>query len=125
MTRERGVSVEPFDVRFDGVNPAWANFDVVCCTEVAEHIPEQFAGKLVDTLTRLGRNIVFTAATPGQGGTDHVNEQPHSYWIEKFAEHQYEFCEEITKHWSMEWRKSNVAQWYWMNLLVFRRRRNG
>ena len=121
MTRERGVSVEPFDVRFDDANPAWAAFDVVCCTEVAEHIPEQFAGKLVDTLTRLGRNIVFTAATPGQGGTDHVNEQPHSYWIEKFADHQYEFCEELTKRWAADWRKNNVAQWYWTNLLVFRR----
>jgi hypothetical protein len=29
--------------------------------------------------------IVWSAAHEGQGGTDHVNEQPPGYWLERFA----------------------------------------
>ena len=28
--------------------------------------------------------VIFTAALPGQGGTHHVNEQPHEFWDELF-----------------------------------------
>lgn len=62
-------------------------FELVICTEVAEHLEAEHAEVLVDHVvgrrTEFG-HVFFTAATPGQGGTDHVNEQPHEYWIEKF-----------------------------------------
>jgi FkbM family methyltransferase len=60
--------------------------DLVVCTEVAEHLEAEHADKLVEFLTELAeKTIYFTAAPPGQGGTDHVNEQPPEYWIEKFS----------------------------------------
>jgi SAM-dependent methyltransferase len=60
-------------------------FNVAICTEVAEHVPESDADALVAFVSsRALHRVVFTAATPGQGGTGHVNEQPHGYWIEKF-----------------------------------------
>jgi cyclopropane fatty-acyl-phospholipid synthase-like methyltransferase len=120
LTQEKGVPVQQFDVRFDQINPAWGRFDVVCCTEVAEHIPEEYATKLVESLTQLGRYVVFTAATPGQGGTDHVNEQPHDYWIAMFRERNFHFCDDLTECWAVRWKESGVADWYWKNLLVFR-----
>src|SRR5665213_4407180 len=61
-------------------------FDLIIGMEVAEHIPggEECANTYVDTLTRHGDYILFSAATPGQGGDGHVNLQPHGYWHQKF-----------------------------------------
>src|SRR3989344_334927 len=59
-------------------------FDIVICIEVAEHIPGESSDLLVENISRHGNLIIFTAATPGQGGTDHINEQPKEYWISKF-----------------------------------------
>ncbi len=66
---------------------ALGKFDLVICTEVAEHLESRFADQLVNTIcANAGRWIYFTAAVPGQGGHSHVNEQPHGYWVEKFKE---------------------------------------
>jgi hypothetical protein len=74
-----------------------AEADLVVCLEVAEHLPEASADTLVETLIRHGKRIVFSAAPPGQGGTDHINEQPLVYWQEKFARHGYEF-QDLFRH---------------------------
>jgi hypothetical protein len=66
-----------------GVLPL-GRFDVCLCIEVAEHLSPEAAPRLVEGLTRLSDTIVFSAATPGQGGVGHINEQPHSYWHELF-----------------------------------------
>jgi SAM-dependent methyltransferase len=65
--------------------PALGPFDLVICTEVAEHLPAASARTLVSGLTSLGARVLFTAAIPGQGGRHHLNEQPHSYWEGLFA----------------------------------------
>lgn len=55
-------------------------YDLVVCTEVAEHLEEEFAEMVVDNICANTKHLIFfTAATPGQGGHCHVNEQPHSY----------------------------------------------
>jgi hypothetical protein len=59
---------------------------LVICTEVAEHLPANVASQLVSHLVSLSDVILFTAATPGQGGRHHLNEQPHSYWVALFAQ---------------------------------------
>jgi len=64
-------------------------FDLLLCLEVAEHLEEQYADTLVQTCVNHSDTIFFSAATKGQGGYHHVNEQPHQYWIEKFAAHGY------------------------------------
>jgi SAM-dependent methyltransferase len=62
-------------------------FDLVICVEVAEHIVADYADVLVDTVVRHAEKmILFSAATPGQGGYKHVNEQPFEYWESKFLE---------------------------------------
>jgi len=66
--------------------PAGERYDLVISTEVAEHLPESAADTFVDNMcSRAEEWIVFTAAHPGQGGVNHVNCQPKSYWREKFA----------------------------------------
>ena len=119
IARKRNVDARPFDVRFDSIDSQLEAFDVACSTEVAEHLPAKYADRLVSTLTRAAPTVVFTAATPGQGGTDHVNEQPHSYWIEKFRSHGFTLDEELSGKWHDEWKTAGIAGWYWQNLMVF------
>lgn len=64
--------------------PSLGRFDVCLCIEVAEHLSPEAGPRLVEGLTRLSDTIVFSAATPGQRGLGHINEQPHSYWHELF-----------------------------------------
>jgi 2-polyprenyl-3-methyl-5-hydroxy-6-metoxy-1,4-benzoquinol methylase len=66
--------------------PPLGRFDLAICTEVAEHLPRSSAATLVSGLTMLSERILFTAATPGQGGRHHLNEQPHAYWAALFNE---------------------------------------
>lgn len=56
---------------------------VVLCLEVAEHIEEEYCDIFLDNLSLLGKKIVMSYATPGQGGHHHVNCQEESYWLEK------------------------------------------
>lgn len=64
-------------------------FDLLLCLEVAEHLEKQYADTLVKTCVNHSDTIFFSAATKGQGGYHHVNEQPHQYWIDKFAAQGY------------------------------------
>lgn len=94
------------------------SYDLALCFELAEHLPEKHADNLVDSLVSSSNIIVMTAATPGQGGTHHVNEQPREYWCEKFQSRGYEYRPEIVK----ELRNLiEVEQSTWVpeNLMVF------
>lgn len=64
--------------------PDVGRFDLVVCLEVAEHLPETRAASFVRDLTALAPLVLFSAAAPGQGGTNHVNEQWPDYWISLF-----------------------------------------
>jgi len=69
---------EPFDLG--------RRFDFVQCLEVGEHIAERHADTLLANLARHGDIVMFSSATPGQGGEHHVNEQPIGYWARKFRQ---------------------------------------
>ena len=67
-------------------------FDLVVCTEVAERLDPRDADILLDSVTRhAGRTIIFSAADifsaaePGQPRRGHINCQPISHWLERFA----------------------------------------
>ena len=98
----RQLNVARFDLERD-VFTDNRTFDVAISMEVAEHLPEIVADQYVDLLTCLARVIVFTAASPGQGGPDHVNEQPPLYWITKFQERGFDYAEELTQRWRENW----------------------
>jgi 2-polyprenyl-3-methyl-5-hydroxy-6-metoxy-1,4-benzoquinol methylase len=114
----RKLNVHKFDLERQSTNSDY-RFDVAISTEVAEHLPESCADRYVDLLTTVAPQIVFTAATPGQGGRDHVNEQPASYWIEKFAARDFTFKEDLSQAWRRQWQQADIARWYWMNLMIF------
>lgn len=58
-------------------------FDLILCIEVAEHLPKSAASTLMWSIGRYAHpnsRLVFSAAMPGQGGNNHLNEQPPRYW---------------------------------------------
>ena len=64
-------------------------FSLAVCVEVAEHIEAVHAYTLINTIVTHADNVFWSAATPGQTGWNHVNEQPHEYWTEKFEKQGY------------------------------------
>lgn len=100
--------LQPFDLG--------RTFDLVMTLEVAEHLDAPRADDFVASLTRHGDVIMFSAAIPGQGGTDHVNEQWPSYWAAKFAKHGYGVYDVLRP---VFWGDQDVATWYKQNMLIF------
>jgi SAM-dependent methyltransferase len=94
-------------------------FDLVLSLEVAEHLPAECAGIFVDSLTRLGPVILFSAAIPFQGGTRHLNEQWPEYWRDRFQENDYVAIDCLRRK---IWQNENVDWWYAQNTLIFVRR---
>lgn len=92
------------------------NFDLVVCLEVAEHLPERDAEAFVDSLTRSGPVVAFSAAIPGQGGTGHVNEQWPDYWAAIFGRRDF-VCIDCLR--SRIWNNAEIAFWFRQNILLF------
>lgn len=119
LCRSRGLDVQQFDLESgQGLS---LQADVAISLEVAEHLPEHFADSYVDLMTSIGPVLVMTAATPDQRGTDHVNEQPHAYWIEKIARRGYSLDEPLTEAWRREWQSKQIESCYASNVMVFRK----
>ncbi|MGE3619859.1 MAG: methyltransferase domain-containing protein [Acidimicrobiia bacterium] len=91
-------------------------FDLAVTLEVAEHLPASRSASLVDDLCRLAPVVLFSAAIPGQGGTEHVTERWPSYWVELFAAHGYELVDRIRPS---IWDEDDVESWYAQNVLLF------
>ena len=93
---------------------------LVICTEVAEHLEAQHAAHLVELLCAHMSPIVFTAAPPGQGGHDHVNEQPKEYWLELFAKHGALIDQDATHECRARWQAVTVLHHMHKNVMVIR-----
>lgn len=91
-------------------------FDLAMSLEVAEHLPEKSADTFIDTLTNLSDKVIFSAAIPNQGGQNHINEQWHTYWIEKFESRGF-YCHDILR--PLIWDNPNIEWWYSQNIYLF------
>lgn len=90
-------------------------FDLAICLEVGEHLPESSAMILVNSLITHSDVILFSAAVPGQGGQNHINEQWPDYWAMLFAEHNYVFLDIIRP---LIWDNPKVDFWYKQNIFL-------
>jgi hypothetical protein len=94
-------------------------FDLAICVEVAEHLPENRSEWLVRELCQVAPLVLFSAATPGQGGEGHINEQHHMYWERLFDERGMEhrrWIREAIAH------RDDVPFWYRNNMSLYARR---
>src|SRR5512140_3832706 len=98
LCRQRQLAVRKTDIARQKAEGA-GRFDLAMSFEVAEHLPSAFAESYVDLLTGIADTVVVTAAPPGQGGTDHLNEQPREYWLEKFEQRGFLENVELTHRW--------------------------
>jgi SAM-dependent methyltransferase len=92
------------------------SFDLAMSLEVAEHLPPQSADGFVDSLTRLAPVVLFSAAIPLQGGTQHLNEQWPDYWVALFRARDYVPIDCIR---GRIWANEEVEWYYAQNLLLF------
>jgi SAM-dependent methyltransferase len=107
--------------RCQNLTEAWnldRRFDAALCLEVAEHLEEDHADKLLDGLIRHADLIIFSAACPGQPGLHHVNCQWPSYWQEKFNQRGYICKDEV--RWKI-WEVPNIEWWYRQNMFIAQR----
>ncbi|MCC8358513.1 class I SAM-dependent methyltransferase [Salinimicrobium sediminilitoris] len=96
--------------------PHLKKFDVAMCLEVAEHLDEKRAVSFIKDLTDLSDVIVFSAAIPGQEGTNHVNEQFLKYWVEKFNKYDYK-CYDVIR--PLIWEVETISWWFRQNIVLF------
>lgn len=120
ICRQKGLNVDRFDIEADPIPPVQAH--TVISTEVAEHLPASSADRFVDLVTSMAEhNVVLSAAVPGSGGTDHVNEQPNEYWIAKLERRGFTLDGTLTATWRSHWKTSGVAFCFYNSVMVFRR----
>lgn len=96
-------------------------YEAVFCLEVAEHLPPEAADTLVENIVRgSSKYIFFSAAQPGQGGYQHLNEQLPSFWRNKIESSRIRFMPvdtlELSRHYK---RVAPQAMWYANNIQVF------
>lgn len=91
-------------------------FDLAICLEVAEHLPDASASALVGSLTSMADVILFSAAPPGQGGTNHVNEQWPAYWAQLFDARGFQAFDVLRP---IVWDDPSVDWWYAQNSVLY------
>lgn len=91
-------------------------FDLATCMEVAEHISPEAADRFVEFLTGCADVIVFSAAIPNQGGTDHRNEQWQSYWATKFIKKGFVASDLLRR---LIWGETACAYYYQQNIVLY------
>ena len=119
LAKVQGARALPFDLAY--TPPTGHEAQLAYCFEVAEHLPADLGDRLVVFLASVAPCVVFTAAPPGQGGYGHINEQPPSYWIERFRAKGMEYSAEDTAALKRAFASNRVeAPWFDANVLVFR-----
>jgi 2-polyprenyl-3-methyl-5-hydroxy-6-metoxy-1,4-benzoquinol methylase len=91
-------------------------FDLAVALEVAEHLPEHGAEAFVRNIVEHAPCVLFSAAIPHQGGTDHLNEQWPDYWVERFAAHGYTVVDGLRP---LIWSNPEVLSFYRQNTVMF------
>jgi SAM-dependent methyltransferase len=107
LFQARDVS-EPFELD--------RTFDLAMALEVAEHLPPAKSDQFIDNLVRLSDRVLFSAAPPGQGGRNHINERPYGYWKELFERRGYRMFDYVRPH---ARQFAALEPWFRYNPLLF------
>ena len=91
-------------------------FGLAQSLEVAEHLSATRARSFVADFVAHAPAVLFSAATPGQGGEHHVNERPAEYWQRLFAEHDFVAIDCVRP---MLARERGIPAWYRYNMVLY------
>jgi SAM-dependent methyltransferase len=116
-SRMDGAAIQFNCVDFEKALPAaHEKVDLAMSFETAEHLSESRSDEFIDYLCQWSDVVLFSAAIKGQGGTNHLNEQWPSYWVDKFAQRGYVLKDLIR---GALWNNESVAWWYRQNCFLF------
>jgi len=93
--------------------------ELTISVEVAEHLEPKTAPQFIQCLTNTSDLVLFSAAYLNQGGANHINERPHSYWAELFAACDFgpfDFFRPVF------WGDRDVDFWYRQNVFLYVRK---
>jgi len=90
--------------------------DLAISLEVAEHLEPESAVTMIDFLTSLSDVVMFGAAFTAQGGENHINEQPHTYWAKLFIERNYSVYDIFRP---VFWGDVDIKFWYQQNTFLY------
>jgi cyclopropane fatty-acyl-phospholipid synthase-like methyltransferase len=91
-------------------------YDLVSSLEVAEHLPRSCSETFISSLVTHADLVLFSAATPGQGGENHINERPLSAWQDLFQAKGYEAYDIIRPIFRAD---KSVEPWYRFNTILY------
>ncbi len=118
--RDRRLDVAKVDLAAEPA-PDLGTADLAVSMEVGHQLPPSAADRYIDLLCRVADTVVFSSETPGGGDQLPLNEQPHRYWIGKFAARGFTFDEALSRRWRADWKARGTAHWFYRNVMVFRR----
>jgi len=93
-----------------------SRYDLAVCLEVGEHLPEKVAPTLVAKLVEAAPAVLFSAALPGQGGNQHINERMPAYWRALFRRHCYALLDPIRP---LILTDTRIEWWYRQNVVLY------
>jgi SAM-dependent methyltransferase len=96
--------------------PVTGRFDLVQCFEVAEHLDPSTSLSFIGRITSHSDFVIFSAAQPGQGGENHINERVPSYWAKLFLDNGFECFDFIRPLIS---KNEEISKWYKYNVMLF------
>lgn len=115
---EGGMIYEVSDLRDEVIYDQ--RYGLCICLEVVEHIHKKYVDNLILNLKNASDTILFTAAAPGQSGTNHVNCQNIQYWIIKLRPYQIDYP--TTTKLRNELSKVPKIPWFYIqNLYLFKK----
>jgi hypothetical protein len=91
-------------------------FDLAMTLEVAEHLEPASASTFIESLIKLSDVVLFGAAYTKQGGLNHLNERPHTYWANIFASFGY-VPFDLFRPWV--WGDPEIPFWYQQNTFLY------
>jgi hypothetical protein len=95
-------------------------YDLVSSLEVAEHLSRASSETFVSSLVAHADLVLFSAATPGQGGVDHINERPLSFWQDIFETRGYQAYDVVRPVFRA---CKGVEPWYRFNTVLYANQR--
>jgi len=96
-----------------------SNYDMIFSVEVMEHVHKSYHPKVFDILaSKKPRVVVFSAATPGQGGHGHIAERYEIEWIGEWGKRGYAVDKNLTDGIKKSCNKRNIN--HVKNLHVYR-----
>lgn len=96
--------------------PLGVKYDLAMSLEVAEHLPPDRSESFIAELTSLAPVVIFSAAIPEQGGTDHINERWQSCWAKLFENRGFTPLDVIRP---AIWENDAVERWYRQNTIAY------